>query len=80
MSLIVSIVAAVILLAAEEATNSKALFFPQLPGYFAAIAIWGVHGGERNAAVFIVFSAANALVYWPIVFGLSFLLRNKGSN
>jgi hypothetical protein len=65
----------------EKATNAKALFLLQLPGFFASVSIWGVHSGPENpVAGFIVFYAANALVYWPVVFGLTFLFRNKGSN
>ena len=78
-SLIVSIAAAVLLLAVSRAANSNVLFLPQLPGYFASLSIWGVHSGEWNSvAGAIVVSAANALVYWLVVFGLSFLLRNRG--
>jgi hypothetical protein len=77
----VSIAAAVVLLAIQKATNTKALFLLQLPGFVASVSIWGVHSGPENpVAGFIVFSAANALVSWPVVFGLSFLLRNKLSN
>jgi len=80
-SLIASVVVSVLLLAVEHATNSKALFILQFPGFFACVMIWGVHGGPENPAVgYLVFGAANALVYWPLVFGLSFLFRNKGSS
>jgi hypothetical protein len=81
LSLIVSIATAVLLLELEKATNSKALFYPQLPGYFAFVSIWGVHSGEGNSVEgLMVFCVANALVYWPVVFGLNFLLRNKAPS
>jgi hypothetical protein len=80
-SLIASIVAAVLLLAMEKATNARAHFLLRLPGFVASVSIWGVHSGPENpVAGFIVFSAANALAYWPVAFGLGFLLRNKRSN
>jgi hypothetical protein len=71
--------AAVILLVVERATNSKLLFLLQLPGFFAFASIWGIHSGPENrVAGYMVFAAANALVYWPIAFGLGFLFRRKG--
>ena len=77
-TLIVSVVASVLLLGVEHATGSKTLFDLQLPGFFACVLIWGVHSGPENPAVgYLVFGAANALVYWPLVFVLSFLLRHK---
>ena len=58
--------AAVLLLAIEKATKSKALFLLQLPGFVASAGIWGVHSSPENpVAGFVVFSAANALAYWP---------------
>jgi hypothetical protein len=80
-SFLASIVAAVVLLIVERATNSKLLFLLQLPGFFAFASIWGIHSGPENHAVgYIVFGGANALVYWPIAFGLGFLFRRKGSS
>jgi hypothetical protein len=80
-SLLGSIVAAVILLVLERATNSKVLMLLQLPGFFAYVNIWGIHSGpEHHVAGYIVFAAANALIYWPIAFGLGLLFRRKGSS
>lgn len=80
-SLLVSVAVSVLLLAVERATNSKALFTLQVPGFFACVMIWGIHSGPESPAVgYLVFGAANALVYWPLVFGLSFLFRRKGSS
>jgi hypothetical protein len=74
-------VAAVILLIVERATNSKLLFLLQLPGFFVFASIWGIYSGpENHVAGYMVFAAANALVYWPIAFGLWFLFRRKGSS
>jgi hypothetical protein len=61
--------------------ESRALQVVQFPGWFACVLIWGVHGGPENPlAWYAVFSAANVLVYWPIIFGLSFLLKGKSSG
>jgi hypothetical protein len=80
-SLTASILAAVLLLAVERATNSKALFALQFPGFLVAASIWGIHSGPENPVTgYMVSCAANALVYWPIAFGLSFLFRRKGSS
>ncbi len=74
-TLAASIVLSSTLLLLERATESKALFLLQLPGFLACVLIWGVHLGPEDPAVSttIVFGAANATVYWPILFGLSFL-------
>jgi len=81
LSLIAGIVAAILLLVVERATNSKALFLLQLPGFFACACIWGIHSGPDNPLVgYLVFGAANAVGYWPIAFGLSFLVRRKGAG
>jgi len=77
-SLIGSILLSAALLLLERATSSQLLFELQFPGFFACVCIWGVHSGPDNPALgVIVFGAANALVYWPVCLGLSFLFRRK---
>jgi hypothetical protein len=77
-ALLASIVVAAVLLAVLEATNSKAVFLLQFPGFYLCALIWGIHGSSESKALeFSVFAVANALVYWPFLFGLSFLRRTK---
>jgi len=81
MSLVVSICASVVLLAAGRATNSKVLWFAQVPGFLAFVNIWGLHSGQANSLPGLtVFAATNALAYWPVAFGLSYLVRRPGSR
>jgi len=80
-SVLASILLSVLLLLLERATASEALFDLQFPGFYACVLIWGVHSGPDNPAIgFMVFGAANALAYWPLCLGLSFLFRRKGSK
>jgi len=73
-ALAISISAAVVLLMVGRASDSKVLFVPQLPGFWLFSVLWGIHSGKGNSLCgLIVFRAANAVVYWPIAFGLSFL-------
>jgi len=77
-SLVVSVLISAALLLLERATASKVLFELQFPGFFACACIWGIHSGPDNPAVgMIVFGTVNALVYWPMCLGLSFLFRGS---
>jgi hypothetical protein len=56
----------------------KLLFLTQLPGWWMWVSLWGVHGSPTNKiGAYCIYIAANALAYWPIVFGLSFLIPSK---
>ena len=80
LSLVASIGLSILLFLLERATNSKTLFLLQIPGLYASIGMWGVHSGPDNPAVgVIVFGGADALAYWPITFGLSYLLKRRRS-
>lgn len=77
-TLIASILLSTALLILERATESKVLLTLQFPGFFACIRIWAIHSWPENPAKWmIVFGAVNALVYWPIIFALSFLLVRR---
>jgi hypothetical protein len=78
LSLLVSIVIAVLLVIAGQMSHSKGLLVAQMPGLGAFAMIWGIHSSFTPVA-WAVWIAANALVYWPIIFALSFLIRNKPS-
>jgi len=83
LSLAVGIALAVLFLTASRIAHSEAFLYPQLPGLFAALVIFGLHSGKSSSALaLITFGAVNALAYWPLLFGLSYLLtaRRKGSN
>jgi len=80
-SLIASILLSAVLLLLERVTASTALFDLQFPGFYACVLIWGVHSSPDNPAIgYLVFGAANALAYWPLCFGLSFLFRSGGTK
>ena len=80
-SLIASIVLSAVMILLERARNSEVLFDLQFPGFYACVLIWGFHSSPGNAALgHLVFGAANALAYWPLCFGLSFLFRNGGAK
>jgi hypothetical protein len=82
-SLFVSILVSAVLLLVEHATGSKALFAMQLPGFFACVRIWGIRSfADYPVIAFLVFTGVNALIYWPVIFGLSFLFvqRRRSAN
>jgi hypothetical protein len=53
-------------------THSKVLLVAQMPGLGAFAMIWGIHSSITPVA-WAVWIAANALVYWPLIFVLSLL-------
>jgi hypothetical protein len=80
-SLLVSCAASALLTGLEFATKSKLLFLLQLPVWFAWVSIWGVHSGPDNRFEGVaVWFAANALFYWVISLGLSFLVSRSGGQ
>jgi len=80
-SFIASAVLSAVLYLLEITTSSNALFDLQFPGFYACVLIWGVHSSPDNPVIgYIVFGAANALAYWPLCFGLSFLFRVGGAE
>ncbi len=81
LSLVASLAVAVLLLFVGQLTQSKVLFMMQLPGFYAFASIWGIHSGQWNSvAAYSVWVATNALSYWPIIFCLTFFIRNKPSH
>ena len=80
-SLLASTLLSAVLYLLEIATASKALFDLQFPGFYACVLIWGVHSSPDNPAVgLMVFVATNALAYWPLCLGLSFLFRKRSAK
>jgi len=80
-SFIASAVLSAVLYLLEITTSSNALFDLQFPGFYACVRIWGVHSSPDNPAIgVIVFGGANALAYWPLCLGLSFLFRSGGAK
>ena len=80
-SFIASAVLSAVLYLLEITTSSNVLFDLQFPGFYACVLIWGVHSSPDNPAIgYLVFGAANALAYWPLCFGLSFLFRSGGTK
>ena len=80
-SFIASAVLSAVLYLLEIATASNALFDLQFPGFYACVLIWGVHSSPDNPVVGLtVFGGANALAYWPLCFGLSFLFRKRSAK
>jgi len=79
-SLAVSIVFAVLLLILTEHFRSELLMYAQFPGFITFASIFGVHGGYNEIAEKSVWVGTNALVYWPLVFALSFLIKRKRAS
>jgi len=81
LSLTASVAASILLILLERTTESKSIAVLLLPGFVAFVAIWGVHSGPDSRVLGdIVFAAGNVLAYWPVLFGLSYLLRRKRSS
>jgi hypothetical protein len=77
-SFFASILVSAILLAVEHATESKTLFEMQLPGLFACVRIWGIRSVADYPVVgLLVLTGVNALIYWPVIFGLTFLFVRR---
>jgi hypothetical protein len=80
-SLAVSVVISVLLFSLQRATDCKILFVLESPGFFAHVFVWGIHSGPKHPLVgLLLFGGVNALAYWPVVFGLSFLVRRNNSK
>lgn len=77
LSLAVSIGLAVLLLILGEHSQSEVLMYAQWPGFITFASIFGVHGDYNGIAEKSVWVGANILVYWPLVFALSFLITKK---
>jgi hypothetical protein len=77
LSLAVSIGLAILLLILEQHFQSELLFYAQFPGFITLASIFGVHGGYNEILEKSVLVGANALVYWPLLLALSFLIKTK---
>lgn len=77
LSLAVSIVLAILLLILEGHFPSDLLMYAQFPGFITFALIFGVHGGYNEIPEMSIWVGANALVYWPLMFTLSFLIKRK---
>jgi hypothetical protein len=78
-SLFVSILVSGVLLLVEHVTGSRALFVMQFPGFFACVRIWGIRSfADYPMIALLVCDGVNALIYWPVIFGLSFLFVKRG--
>jgi hypothetical protein len=87
LSLLGSTTASVILLLGLRAADARALaiakplFIFQFPGFVACASIWGLHSGDGDMIrVSLVWCAANAVAYWPVIFGVSYLFLRNGSR
>lgn len=77
LSLVVSIGLAILLLVLTKHFPSKLFMYAQWPGFIAFASLFGVHGGYNEITEKSVWVGANALVYWPLLFALSFLIKRK---
>lgn len=77
MALAVTIGLAILLLILEKHSRSEILMYAQFPGFIVFASIFGVHGGSNEIVEKSVWVGANALVYWPLIFALSFLIKRK---
>jgi hypothetical protein len=79
-SLTVSIGIAILLLILAEHSRSKLIILAQFPGFITFASIFGVRGGSNEIVEKSVWVGANGLVYWPLIFVLTFLIKKKRAS